>query len=128
MTHGFNCPHQLSASNGSDRAENGDLYAFSVQPGDTIVLATDGCFDNMWDREIGQLIDDHRGIDAELTAHAITERARLTSQARKGDSPFATSARKSGYTIEGGKPDDITVICIRVLGPRPPDDTRRSKL
>ena len=124
MTHYFNCPHQLSAKGrGGDRAESSDLYSFVVRPGDTVVLATDGCFDNLWEADLCQVVQEHRSSPAAATAAAIAERARVASLRTTGDSPFASSGRKHGYVFRGGKPDDITVICIRVLAhPEASDD------
>ena len=81
-----------------------------------MILATDGCFDNLWEGDLCRLVDDHRDSTAERTAEAIVERARFGSQQTSGHSPFAVSGHKHGFSIQGGKPDDITVICIRVQG------------
>lgn len=81
--HFFNCPYQLSKFpepgdtsrlekqglgglakilNGldsrveSDTPEMADLYDIKVQPGDLVILGTDGIFDNLFDQEISGLV------------------------------------------------------------------------
>lgn len=40
----------------TDTAEEADLYEFTVQPGDVIVVGSDGLFDNMWNHELAAMV------------------------------------------------------------------------
>jgi len=56
--HMFNMPFQLSHPSiieSPDDADSADVTVLDVQPGDVVVLATDGLYDNMFDDEIAQI-------------------------------------------------------------------------
>jgi protein phosphatase PTC7 len=57
--HYFNCPLQLGGGS-ADAPSDGDAYSAAVQPGDLVLLATDGLFDNLFDDEIASLVDEVR--------------------------------------------------------------------
>ena len=55
--HYFNCPYQLG-SQSKDTAYDAFVDRFEVQAGDWFVLGTDGLFDNVYDKEIVDCIQD----------------------------------------------------------------------
>jgi len=60
--HMFNMPFQLSHPSiieSPDDADSASSSVVDVQPGDVIVLATDGLYDNMFDEEIARLCGDY---------------------------------------------------------------------
>lgn len=80
--HYFDCPYQLGACpefvEDTNYPSDAETYRFNVMPGDTIVMATDGLWDNCELEEIAQLIpdtDDAVENAAELLASAARERA-----------------------------------------------------
>lgn len=160
--HFFNCPFQLSrlptreeapalaaagkaelaeaVSRGvqmmQDSPDDADVYALPVMEGDLFVVASDGLWDNLHDREVcdlaartispqeamqafaegpGALQGPGNSTDpgklAAVMAHAAFHRARETSTT----TPFAERAREAGYSHSGGKLDDITVVCSWVV-------------
>ncbi|CAB4065070.1 PTC7 [Lepeophtheirus salmonis] len=126
--HHFNTPFQLSLPPSelasevlSDRPESADKYAFSVQNGDVIMLATDGIFDNVPEALLAQEMatiwgcSDHRRI--QQTANSIALIARKLSQDQYFLSPFSRNARANGMDIVGGKQDDLTVLLATVILP-----------
>ncbi|XP_040568023.1 protein phosphatase PTC7 homolog [Lepeophtheirus salmonis] len=126
--HHFNTPFQLSLPPSelasevlSDRPESADKYAFSVQNGDVIMLATDGIFDNVPEALLAQEMatiwgcSDHRRI--QQTANSIALIARKLSQDQYFLSPFSRNARANGLDIVGGKQDDLTVLLATVILP-----------
>jgi protein phosphatase PTC7 len=159
--HGFNCPFQLShlpepadfpqllaegkgalvraVQNSSlleqDQPSDADLYSFSVEEGDLIILGTDGVFDNLHDREVCQLIDHTtspleagRSFDLDCgtldgcgssdpvkVAEAIAEAAFYRSRDSRARVPFALHAKEAGRYHAGGKSDDITVVAAWVV-------------
>jgi len=124
--HFFNTPFQLSMVPANyevdilhDHAEDADTSTFNLEIGDIILAATDGLFDNMSDRsilhELAKLKDNNYESIKQL-ARSIAEQARELSCDTEYMSPFAKEARKSGYYMRGGKPDDITIILAIVTG------------
>ena len=128
--HFFNCPVQLGGGR-ADRPRNWDRYTHAVQPGDLIVLATDGLFDNLFDDEIGALLA--KGGTIEQLSERVASTARKVSFDMKRRSPFTVEARAQGYNMLGGKVDDVTVVLIRVLngdgpgGAQDEDEDARSR-
>lgn len=114
--HYFNCPLQLGTGS-RDLPEHGDRYSGMLQPGDVLLLATDGCFDNLFDNEISELLDpEHRaGQPASHLATLVGRAARTASLQTTRPTPFSASAKEHGYNFPGGKVDDVTVVCVLVL-------------
>jgi protein phosphatase PTC7 len=80
--HYFDCPYQLGACpehvDATNYPSDADTYTFNVMAGDTIVLGTDGLWDNCYLEEIAQLIPDtDEAVDtaAEVLATAAREHA-----------------------------------------------------
>ncbi|KAL1407770.1 Protein phosphatase 2C 7 [Vanrija albida] len=141
QTHFFNCPYQLSKvpkemRNGAitDLPAHGQRYEFDLQPGDVVVLYTDGLSDNLPAAHVPALdAAVLRVLDEEANAHLehgekAAEHARLladvlvaagrSAMARTGDeeagqgwrTPFDIESEKEGKRYKGGKVDDITVL------------------
>merc|ERR1712113_739125 len=137
QTYRFNAPYQLAASNKGavDLADSRDL---AVKPGDVLVVATDGLYDNLFDDEIGGIVGEHSRIlqqyewlsnkvDAfkvHFVERAVEFQAAVAKQLAKKlaqlaykrskmstiHTPFELHARKKGYNHNGGKEDDICVV------------------
>merc|ERR1711874_856068 len=120
--HYFNTPFQLSLPPTelqsevlADRPDAADQYAFSVEDGDVILLATDGIFDNVPDRLLVEEMDKVQHCKDEVvlqqSANTIALMARRLSRDAQFLSPFSINALAAGIEAgPGGKPDDITVI------------------
>ncbi|GLI71738.1 hypothetical protein VaNZ11_017043 [Volvox africanus] len=57
--HQFNMPYQMAHPDNlpdTDTAADAQMYQLALEPGDVIVLATDGLFDNMWDEELVSMV------------------------------------------------------------------------
>jgi protein phosphatase PTC7 len=111
----FNAPYQATLRPNGDVDDMTPLAAvtrLAVQPGDVLVLGTDGLWDNLWERDIVDLVG-RAATDAAPAlgslAKALVERARRAAEG-PDDTPFAVEARKYGKTYAGGKPDDITAL------------------
>jgi len=97
--HYFNCPRQLGnpkkvrECDTPDAAEEDEV---ALRRGDVVVLATDGVFDNVFDKEISELVNKHKKRSAGEIAEAIARRASTNSRNRKYESPFA----KEAYALE----------------------------
>ena len=127
QTHCFNTPFQLSLPPSGmddgmlcDHPEDADLYEFTVENGDIIILATDGVFDNLPDALLIEQTDSIKGHTSELTkiqecCNSIAFLARTLSKDENILSPFSRNAILHGYVdMRGGKEDDVTVILAAV--------------
>lgn len=133
MLHGYNLPFQLARIEededkyeAADTPDAADLYDIETSPGDVLVLASDGLFDNLFDEEVASIIDDY--IDEERSqASAARAASALASaaQAKVGDlqshTPWIRTAARSFklpvwnlLNPRGGKEDDITVVVALV--------------
>ena len=128
--HRFNMPVQLG-SGSRDGVGDGETYCAALRKGDVVVMATDGVFDNLFDDEIAKVLAEHvDSCDATELAGRIAERARETSLSSTCRTPFAVAAEAQKLEMPGGKLDDVTVLCVKVLGPAEGEATPppRSKL
>jgi len=114
--HGFNMPYQLSSEPTSDKPQTGNKYSSTLEYGDIVVLGTDGVWDNLFEYEINKLLFDHHNQTSQLIAKEIASAALISSLNKTRLSPFSQNAnnyyRKKVY--DGGKPDDITVLVVKV--------------
>eukprot|EP00439_Symbiodinium_sp_Y106_P060388 s1158_g8.t3 len=119
--HYFNCPYQLVCvpprrSGGSAMSSQGDLpassdkYATDVRPGDVLILATDGFFDNVWKEQAVSVVLSMASAPAAEIADRLVRVAYAASQSLN-ETPFGRAAAQHGIRHKGGKPDDITVLC-----------------
>ena len=57
--HSFNCPYQAGSPRlhpNSNTANDAEVYELDLQEGDLVVMATDGVFDNLWDRDLEKIL------------------------------------------------------------------------
>jgi protein phosphatase PTC7 len=96
-------------------------------PGDTIVLASDGLFNNLYRSNILSIINSYpiSAEDPSALAQSMADELASTAEQQSNNpkiwSPYAQRSYELGITEAfalnqlGGKPDDITVIVGRVL-------------
>ncbi|KAJ9698783.1 hypothetical protein PVL29_007715 [Vitis rotundifolia] len=112
--HYFDCPYQLSS----------EVTSVKLFEGDTIVMGSDGLFDNVFDHEIVSTITQYS--DAAEAAKALANLASNHSMDSNFESPYSLEARTRGFDVPfwkkvlgvkltGGKPDDITVVVGQVV-------------
>lgn len=110
MQRGFNFPYQIG-SEGDDpaMAEN---FQVSVASGDVLVLATDGVYDNLYEREIVDTVEagHSKGVEPGTVAMWLVKLAHNAGLNTEGRSPFSDAALAAGYSFQGGKLDDATVV------------------
>ncbi|KAJ4830791.1 hypothetical protein Tsubulata_016929 [Turnera subulata] len=107
----FNCPYTLR--NGREALVfEGE---FGVEPGDLVVLGTDGVFDNLYSSEIEEILQETEGNPSpEEIASTIACTASLNSGDLNYKSPFECVAELEGVEHKGGKFDDISVIVAQI--------------
>lgn len=102
--------------------------AMQVQPGDMVIMASDGFFDNVFDDvmidAVRETLDRHAQgeISRDDLPQAVSETlcglARDTmSDPRAIASPFQEHANEEGIYYVGGKNDDVTVLTALVCAP-----------
>lgn len=135
----FNLPYQLGYYSGPEHSgrfetpKDADTASIPVMPGDIVLLATDGLFDNIDLEEIVDLVSEWEksqfidtGFDLrepsasgqasiDQLAKRLVERAREVSLDKNRDSPFAVLAKENDIMWGGGMPDDTTVIVARIF-------------
>lgn len=123
--HGFNCPYQLGKGS-SDLPIHAAVGAVDIEPGDILLVATDGVFDNLSDDELcdhiiskvkarqqAQALKPSRNTTSsteESLAESIAALARTAASDHKRRTPFSEYSALHGYDWPGGKEDDITVV------------------
>lgn len=134
QTHSFNFPFQLGFGS-TDTPDDAKLHRIPVQPGDIIVAASDGLWDNIHVPEVISIVNsetnsltkgfefEDRGGDfrepAYESAVQLAHRAFDLSLDPTWESPFCVESRRTqGTDFMGGKPDDITVVVAHVVTSR----------
>jgi len=126
QTHYFNCPYQLSSGNAPLQVP--DFVRVRVRPGDLVLAATDGVFDNLFDHQVQAIVARHLGeawrqgrtrggepVAPQLQGLAVSivkQAQRVGQQEDHRDiiTPFALAAHSEGLGFRGGKLDDTTVV------------------
>lgn len=129
----FQLSHPINVP-GPDNADDADVAHLATQPGDIILLATDGLYDNLFDEEIEEIVsaflanasrhlwggavrEAHGAEDARALARAIAERAHAHARNPVRRTPWSVTASAQTnflwarmFTKGGGKMDDCTVL------------------
>lgn len=111
--HGFNFPYQLGAAgSASDSPADAEEFLLPTNPGDVVVVGTDGLFDNVFADEVARLasLSKARGDGPAEAAEVVAAFARRRAADTEAATPFAVAAQAMGYNYRGGKMDDITVV------------------
>lgn len=112
--HSFNFPYQIGTGS-ADKPQHSQRINVDVQPGDLIIIGTDGLWDNLFDEDILEIIA-NAPSDPATIAQLIARQAHIVANDKDILSPFSKSARSNGYPLAtGGKLDDITVVVGRVV-------------
>ncbi|KAJ2488385.1 hypothetical protein IWW37_004848 [Coemansia sp. RSA 2050] len=57
--HSFNYPYQLGTEAHSDRPSDAQVFRLKIQKGDVIIVGSDGVFDNLFDEDILEEVNQH---------------------------------------------------------------------
>jgi len=135
QTHSWNCPYQLthvppellgaqSKDLRLDSAADCEQYKLHAQPGDLLLLFSDGLVDNLTRLEMLEIVNEASAPCHDITrpesppetiARALVLAAEERSHDLRAATPFAANARRHGKDWVGGKEDDITVVAAWVM-------------
>ncbi|CAE8655570.1 unnamed protein product, partial [Polarella glacialis] len=134
--HSFNWPYQLArlprsllrraaATSKFDTADDCDVYSVETQPGDLVLLYTDGFSDNLWREDALAIVQRamlaQAGLpDPNALAQELVSAAQARSLDENAEVPFGETSRQHGRNHLGGKEDDITVVVAWIM---PGEDT-----
>lgn len=119
QTFSFNFPYQLGTKS-ETLPEHGDRKLLDAHPGDIIILATDGVYDNVWASDIEKEVNRAKKLSnpdkiVKEVSQVIAGMAHKNGLSPYFDSPFAAEARTHGYGGQiGGKLDDVTIVAAMV--------------
>ncbi|XP_021751215.1 probable protein phosphatase 2C 62 isoform X2 [Chenopodium quinoa] len=111
MIHEFSFPYAIGL--GDDSVEDAEEYHINLEDGDVIVTATDGLFDNLYDKEIASMVSKvlEAGMSLQDLAELLATTAAEVGRSKSARSPFADAAKAAGHPgYCGGKLDHVTVI------------------
>lgn len=129
--HEFGRPFQLGHHEHSDHPSDAMLTTFPLEPGDIIVMGSDGLWDNLSEAEILEVIEKvfstggsaHGGAAESPTlmnraSREIVSAAYHASMDKKRTTPYSLAATEwFDMVYSGGKRDDITAVVVNVGGP-----------
>jgi len=117
IVHYFDCPYQLAAES-PDRPIDGTTLKTELKPGDTIVMGSDGVFDNLTKDAICDIVK--TGSSAKAIASTISLESRRIGDDPNAITPYAQEAKKiryEGYEEYsdglGGKVDDVSCVVVK---------------
>ena len=126
--HEFGRPFQLGHHANSDTPEDAMLTAFPLEPGDIVVMGSDGLWDNLSEIEILEVIESvfqgssaSAGLGAESqgvmnrASRELVSAAYTASMDKRRTTPYSLAATEwFDMVYSGGKKDDITAVVVNV--------------
>ncbi|XP_041998711.1 probable protein phosphatase 2C 26 isoform X1 [Salvia splendens] len=100
--HYFDCPFQLSSEAAGQTFLDATVMTVELMEEDTVVMGSDGLFDNVYDTEILAVVDSCDNVaDA---AKALANLAHSHSKDSSFDSPYSQEARARGFDVPWWNP------------------------
>lgn len=117
--HAFGHPYQVGNGEGlqNDPLDEGIRTRLPVYTGDTVIIGSDGLFDNAHDADLLAIAleSDSQQQPASALAMQLANFAYGRSTDRNADTPYSLAASKHlDHPFSGGNRDDITVIVAKV--------------
>ena len=110
----FNTPMQLGTGS-RDRPCDGESVSFGgLMAGDTIVAASDGLWDNLFDEEVATVVGAFTR-NPSAAAEALATAAHNAAAETTRRSPFSVEAEAWGWRYVGGKMDDCGLAVAVVV-------------
>nr|CAG4717762.1 unnamed protein product [Naegleria fowleri] len=121
--HYHNAPYQLAVipeflrGRFDDSPKDAVCHSLKLCNGDLIIVGTDGLFDNLYDHQIVEFVNQNLDKSEFELAKNLLLKARQIAFGYENvkSTPFQDQSEKNGFFYLGGKPDDITVVVARVV-------------
>jgi protein phosphatase PTC7 len=84
--HWYDCPYQVGTNSADTPIHDATSHVVNLLPSDTIVFATDGLSDNLWDQEILGEVTGKRPVQD--IADSLLKRSRTVGEDQYGESPY----------------------------------------
>mmetsp|Transcript_48799 Transcript_48799/g.76171 ORF Transcript_48799/g.76171 Transcript_48799/m.76171 type:complete len:312 (-) Transcript_48799:31-966(-) len=110
--HYFNCPFQLGGAS-PDSADQATRIRCPLLPGDVAMIASDGVYDNVFESQIIDLLEQTWGQDPNYQAQAIVAYARQQQEDPNAVIPYGIEAQENGESWTGGKLDDTVALILQ---------------
>lgn len=113
----YHCPYQIG-TNSRYTVADGDMLDFKVRDGDWVIMATNGLWDNLFKHEVLNTVnwyDEGDDADAQNIAEILVRIAVVRMRSDDIETPYMEKAKWAGRKHSGGKLDDITVFCSRIV-------------
>ncbi|KAL2238390.1 UNVERIFIED_CONTAM: putative protein phosphatase 2C 1 [Sesamum indicum] len=95
--HYFDCPYQLSSEAVGQTFLDATVTTVELMEEDTVVMGSDGLFDNVFDREIVSVVSSCDNVSD--AAKALANLAHNHSKDSSFDSPYSQEARSQGFDV-----------------------------
>ncbi|KAF3528113.1 hypothetical protein DY000_02036668 [Brassica cretica] len=103
----------LHITRGDDVLKLAEVYHVNLEVGDVVITATDGLFDNLYEKEIVSIVCRllEQGLEPQRIAELVAAKAQEVGRSETERTPFADAAKEEGHDgYRGGKLDAVTVI------------------
>uniref|UniRef100_A0A7I4BT21 Protein phosphatase n=1 Tax=Physcomitrium patens TaxID=3218 RepID=A0A7I4BT21_PHYPA len=93
--HYFDCPYQFSSEQSGQSAADAMVFKAELKEGDSIVMGSDGLFDNVYDRDVETTLSVFGGSDEESAIRSAKALAALASKNSRDpayESPYSKEA------------------------------------
>jgi len=122
--HWYDCPYQVGTNSTDTPLHDATSHVVNLLPSDTIVFATDGLSDNLWDEEILAEVANMNETGATGTQRSVQQiadmllkRARTVGEDQYGESPYMVGLLSSSLLMMTGKSDHGgTAVSWREIG------------
>ncbi|XP_009121595.2 probable protein phosphatase 2C 62 isoform X1 [Brassica rapa] len=112
MFHHFCFP--LHITRGDDILKLAEVYHVNLEEGDVVITASDGLFDNLYEKEIVSIVCRllEQGLEPQQRiAELVAAKAQEVGRSETERTPFGDAAKEEGHDgYRGGKLDAVTVI------------------
>ncbi|CDY72337.1 BnaAnng40740D, partial [Brassica napus] len=111
MFHHFCFP--LHITRGDDILKLAEVYHVNLEEGDVVITASDGLFDNLYEKEIVSIVCRllEQGLEPQRIAELVAAKAQEVGRSETERTPFGDAAKEEGHDgYRGGKLDAVTVI------------------
>merc|ERR1711879_520996 len=117
----YGCPVQIGSNNDAETVIQGaELNVMQVKPGDWILVASDGVFDNILGEDLLRILNkrDNSATEIRNKCLGVVGKVYENTMDPDSDTPYSrATSSELNMLYHGGKDDDTTCILIRIESP-----------